>query len=188
MVQIKIKVIQEAYHIYVIFEDFDIFINEFKKRLKAILGNETRCFEAFFHIQKISSKELKQLFVLCEHYHTIILGINYVPLQSVTNYIEEDLRGGEQYTFSEDTILLGNIHKQAFVACKGNLYVIGKVAGSVDFLYEDNFLCASKIEASVRICDTSYQNMTCYAPCKVYYKNRCLIISDYKEDKQWERQ
>ena len=84
--------------------------------------------------------------------------------------------------------MLGNIRKQAFVTSSESLYVLGSVQGSVDLLHEDCVLAASHIDGNVRICDTHFQNMTSFAPCKVYYENRHLEMKEYKEERMWERQ
>lgn len=85
-------------------------------------------------------------------------------------------------------MLLGSIRKQAFVTSSESLYVLGSVQGSVDLLHEDCVLCASRMDGNVRICDTHFQNMTSFAPCKVYYECRHLEMKEYKEERMWERQ
>lgn len=188
MVQIKIKGINKTYHVLASFDDTTAFFVELRERLKACQRQDNRKFEAFFHISELQDQQVIEFFHLCEECHTLVLGMNYVPFQKDMHVVEEDMRGGQSYHLKNPSILIGNIRKQAFVSCEENLYVIGKVLGSVDFLYEDCELCASYMDGNVRICDTHFQNMTSFSPCKVYYRDRHLEMKEYKEERMWERQ
>lgn len=188
MVQIKIKGLGSAYHVFASYDNFDAFMSSLKERLEACQGSYDRPFEAFFHIPHMKSSDLLKMMQVCAKCHTIMLGINYTLATQKFIFLEEHLRGGESYVFQEGVVLLGNIRKQAYVTCYGSLYVMGSMCGSVDFLYEDSILCCSSLHGNVRICDSSFQNMTSPASVKVYYKNRFLEMKEYKEERLWERQ
>lgn len=188
MVQIKIKGLNQTYHVIASFDDADEFFIQLEERLKACRRNPDRFFEAFFHVGELNGEQILRLFEVCKACHTLILGINYVPMNVKTIYLEEDLRGGEHYTFEDSLILMGNIRKQAYVTCKHNLYVLGAVRGSVDLLHANAMLCCGVLDGNVRICDSHFQNMTSLAPCKVYYESRRLEMKEYKEERMWERQ
>ena len=188
MVQIKIKGRNEAYHIYAQYDDASAFFQQLKERLKFCQNKNGQYFEAFFHIEGLKPQHLKPLFQLCADCHTLIAGINELPQVKPRRILEQELRGGEHYRFHEPLLLLGNIRKQAFVTSSESLYVLGSVQGSVDLLHEDCVLAASHMDGNVRICDTHFQNMTSFAPCKVYYENIHLEMKEYKEERMWERQ
>ena len=188
MVQIKIKGVNQAYHVVASFDDADAFFIQLKERLKACQRNPDRFFEAFFHIDELQGDLMLRLFAVCAECQTLILGINELPHAVKTIVVEEELRGGEQYVFEDSVVLLGSIRKQAYVTCHHDLYVLGEVHGSVDLLHEENVLCCSQLEGNVRICDSHFQNMTSLAPCKVYYESRRLEMKEYKEERMWERQ
>lgn len=187
MVQIKIKGINNTYHVFATYDDSDAFFILLKERLNHCLGNKTRHFEAFFHVSMRNEQEWKRLFAICEECHTIICGINQKEIHKTTKILETDLRGGEHHIFHEPIILLGNIHKQAYVTTSESLYIIGSVQGSIDILHEDCIISASSLHANVRICDSGYQNLTSFSPCKVYYKQRKAEMKKYKEELQWEK-
>lgn len=188
MVQIKIKGINDTYHIYAQFDDDAAFFRQLEERLNFCQHKTGQYFEAFFHFDRLNEQQLQKLFHVCANSHTLIAGINDLPQEKPRRILEQDLRGAEHYHFHEPLLLLGNIRKQAFVTSSESLYVLGSVYGSVDLLHEDCILAASHVDGNVRICDTHFQNMTSFAPCKVYYKNRCLEIKEYKEERMWERQ
>lgn len=188
MVQIKIKGINDTYHIYASYDDASAFFQQLKERLNFCQKKNGQYFEAFFHFDGGKSRDLHELFRVCASCHTLIAGIDEVPQKPQQRILEQELRGAQLYEFHEPVLLLGNIRRSAFVSSSESMYVIGKVAGSVDLLHEDCVLCASQIDGNVRICDTCFQNVTSFAPCKVYYEDRHLIIQEYKEERLWERQ
>lgn len=190
MVQIKIKGINKEYHVVITFDDFEECIQQLQERLKACYRGDNRFFEAFFHICELNSEQLLRFFQVCKEVNTYVLGINYVYVEEKKQMkmLELDLYNGQTYTFAEPTLLVGNISPQAYVTCKDALYVIGHVRGSIDFLYEDCFLCASSVDANVRICDTNFQNVTIFAPSKVYYEHRHLEMKEFKEERMWQKQ
>lgn len=186
MVQIKVKGVKENYHIIASYDDEDAFFNQLKERLNSCLTLHSGHFEAFFHVP--ATTDMLRLFRVCKECSTMILGVNpTVSVQKQTRIIEHDLRGGETYQFYEPLILLGNVHKLAYVVSSESIFVLGRVMGNMDLLHADCTLCASYINASVRIGDSIYQNMTCFSPSKVYYQERKLEIKKYKEELQWEK-
>lgn len=189
MVQIKIKGVNNAYHIYAEFDDFAMFLTSLKERLLRCSFQGERMFEAFFHLPNVNDRELADLFKLCEQTNTVINGIN-IKEEIAPSYkiMEGSLFNGQDYHFDEDVILLGNIPAQAYITTSASLFVMGLVRGTVDLMHMDCILCASKIDASVRICDTSYQNMTSFSPVKIYYDDCHLIMNTYEEERMWERQ
>lgn len=186
MVQIKIKAVKGSYHVFAVYDDADLFFDELAQRLKQCCIR-TAGFEAFFHIENITRIELVRLFKLCEQINIKILGFDEMP-QPSTCVHEGDLRYAQEYEFTEPLILFGNIDKSVSVCSKANLYVFGHVQGILDFLYEDCVLYATSLCANVRIHDTSFQNLTIFSPCKVYYEKRELKIEIVKGEKSWEKQ
>lgn len=187
MVQIKVKGINQTYHIYASYDDADEFFNSIKERLHICRCASAGYFEAFFHLDILREQDIIRLFQVCEECETHILGINTRNEMKQIQVMEEDLRGGKHYVFHEPTILMGNIHKMAYVISSESLYVFGSVQGSVDLLHEDCTLCTSHLNANIRICDSSFQNMTSFSPCKVYYEQRKIELKKYKEELQWEK-
>lgn len=187
MVQIKVKGINDNYHVYASYDDADAFFEELKERLRLCQDANVGRFEAFFHVTLHNENEAMRLFQVCEECATIPLGINDANIKKPIEVKEYDLRGGHTYHFDTPILLLGNIHSSCYVSSEESLYVMGSVQGSVDLLHEDSFLCASSIHANVRICDSSFQNVTFFSPCKVYYEQRKIKIEKYKEELQWEK-
>lgn len=188
MVQIKIKGINNAYHIFAQFDDVTAFFTQLEERLKACCEKSGKFFEAFFHVQWLDDAQLLELFALCGRYHTLISGINELPQEKPVQFMEKELHGGEHYHFDAPVILLGNVRKQAFISSSESLYIFGAMHGSVDLLHEDCHLVASAMDGNVRICDSHFQNLTSFAPANVYYVKGHLETKEYKEERMWERQ
>lgn len=186
MVQIKIKAVKGSYHVFAVYDDADLFFDELAQRLKQCCIRTAR-FEVFFHIENLTQKDLVRLFKLCEQINLKILGFDEMPQPSIGIH-EGNLRYAREYEFTEPLILFGNIEKSVSVCAKANLYVLGHVQGVLDFLYADCVLYASSLCANVRIHDTSFQNLTVFSPCKVYYEKRELKIEMVKGEKSWEKQ
>ena len=79
MVQIKIKGINDTYHIYAQYDDASAFFQQLKERLKFCQNKNGQYFEAFFHIEGLKPQHLQELFQLCADCHTLIAGINELP-------------------------------------------------------------------------------------------------------------
>lgn len=190
MVQIKIKGINGQLHIFMRFADWEEGIRMLSIRLEE-LSAHARGTSAFFHLPDITEEEVRQLFSLCASWEILIAGIEAERLkrkEEGMQVLEQKLYNGQQYELKKETLLLGNIERQAFVMCEHSLYVLGSVEGSVDLLHEQDVLCASCMDASVRICDTKFQNVTVFSPVKVYYERGSLKWKAYKEERMWEKQ
>ena len=70
MVQIKIKGINDTYHIYAQYDDASAFFQQLKERLKFCQNKNGQYFEAFFHIEGLKPQHLQELFQLCADCHT----------------------------------------------------------------------------------------------------------------------
>ena len=187
MVQLKIKGINGKFHVYMTSSYFEEELNELSTRLKIFTSQQEKMFSAFFHLENAAQKQIQTLFSFCREHEILIEGIDLGNCRNskTLDIREETLLNGQSYVLNEDTLLLGNIEPQAYVCCKGSLYVLGCVEGNIDLYYEDNILCASALCANVRICDSKFQNMTFFSPVKVYYEEVQLKTKSYKEEKLW---
>lgn len=188
MVRLKIKGINGKFHIYMTSSLFEEELEALNARLKMLSSSDDKLFSAFFHLENGTQKQIQVLFLFCHKHNILIEGISLGMCEKnkILDVREGTFFNGQSYVLDADTLLLGNIESQAYVCCKGNLYVLGSVEGNVDLYYEDNVLCASSLHANVRICDSRYQNMTFFSPSKVYYEDTKLKIKSYKEEKLWE--
>ena len=107
MVQIKIKAVKGSYHVFAVYDDADLFFDELAQRLKQCCIRTAR-FEAFFHIENLTQKDLVRLFKLCEQINLKILGFDEMPQPSIGIH-EGNLRYAREYEFTEPLILFGNI-------------------------------------------------------------------------------
>lgn len=92
MVQIKIKGINDTYHIYAQYDDASAFFQQLKERLKFCQNKNGQYFEAFFHIEGLKPQHLQELFQLCADCHTLIAGINELPQEKSRRILEQELR------------------------------------------------------------------------------------------------
>lgn len=188
MVQIKIKTIKNTYHVYAQFDDASAFLQQLPERLKFCHRENGQYFEAFFHLPRLTANDLEEVFHICEQYQVIITGFDIFEKDKRPFFHEKELVAHETYEFKEPKLILGNIPAGTLIISSESIYVLGSMNGSVDLLHEDCVLYASQIQGNVRICDTSFQNMTISAPCKVYDNHSSLHVLKYKEERVWERQ
>lgn len=188
MVQIKIKTIKNTYHVYAQSDDVSVFIQQLPERLRFCHRENGQYFEAFFHLPRLTEKELEKVFQICEQYQVIITGFDILEIDKRPFLHDKELLAHETYEFKEPMLILGNIPAGTLIISSESVYVLGSMNGSIDLLHEDCVLYASQIHGNVRICDTSFQNMTISASCKVYDSHSSLNVLKYEEERVWERQ
>lgn len=188
MVQIKIKGVNGAYHIYATYHEEQAFLTELINRLKVCLKNR-QTFSAYFHFLDFSEQMLLKVINICEELHVIIKGISIQHVLKKEEKISHitNIPSGEEVYLTQTSMILGDMKKDAFVSSSHDIYVIGCARGTFDFLYEGCRLFASSIEADVRICDSVFQNVTNFSPVCVYYVQGKIQISMLKEERMWEK-
>lgn len=180
MVQIKIKGLSDGIHVFADFNEQQTFLYELEKRLK-LLSCKEDLVEAFFHLSYTNEQLLMALFQLCSTYNIVIKGFDEVKTRQISMR-QGTLHNGQQISLSEDTIWIGDLHSGSQLLCKGSLFVVGKVEGFIDLYYEDAILAASYLDASIRICDSRFHNLTSFSPVKVYYNKRTIEVENVKEE------
>ena len=106
------------------------------------------------HIE-LDSKRILNIFDVFSNFERIYIDKIIYKKKDNKNIIlhEGNIRGGEVKLFPSNTLLIGNINKGSKVIVNGNLYIIGKVNGIVEFKGINNKLMASNIEDSfIKIC------------------------------------
>lgn len=181
MVQIKIKGLADGVHVYGEFDDEQAFLEDLQKRLKPFLNHEGSV-EAFFHVRTLSEEGFLRFFQICNEAQVFVKALQETKEKPILQRYGT-LFNGETLHLKQDTLWIGNLKKGSYVSCEGNLYVIGEVDGVVDLWYAHTRLIASSIDAQVRICDTGFHNMTSFAPSKVYYCNREVLLEPIKEER-----
>jgi len=137
---------------------FDVFLESLKKRLDRLyIKDDLLRANVTLDIRNIEldAKKILTLFdVLSIHGFIYINKIIYKEKSSKNIILHEgNIRAGEIRMFSSNTLLVGNINKGAKVIVNGNLYIIGKVSGMVEFKGINNKLMASNIEDYyIKIC------------------------------------
>lgn len=185
MVQIKIKGLNDGVHIYAEYDKEREFLVEIEKRLR-LFHAQGKALEAFFHLPMLSSASLRSLFRMCQENEVLIKGMDET-IQETLEIKEGTLRSGQLVSLKRDTLWIGDIRKGSFIVASKNLYIIGKVEGTIDILCADGVIAASSFDAKVRICDSSFHNVTSFAPKKAYYNQRQVILSEGKGGALWER-
>lgn len=189
MVQIKVKGINGQYHVYASYDDEDAFLYELKDRLKTCLENK-QDFSAYFHFLRMKESLLCKVITMCHELDIVIKGIldekDEVEKRSITKIT--NIPSGEESVCNEDVMILGDMKADMYVTAYQDVYVIGCARGVLDFMYEGCCLYASSIDAKIRICESSFQNVTIFAPVCVYYEEGKVFYRELKEERMWERQ
>lgn len=186
MVQIKIKAVKKEYHVFAYFDNFYEFMNQLAKKLQKC--SEYTTFVAFFHLPSLTDEQALILLDTCNKMNVLIKGINPSEDKHEIKIIKQNLIRGNTYQFHESVILLGSIEEDVYITSESSLYVIGDVQGTIDFTYENCKLYASYVDASIRICDSQFQNVTSFLPVEVYYEQCAVKQRNLKEERMWEKQ
>lgn len=138
--------------------NFDEFILSLKEKLERLYIKEdllkTNVILDIKNI-KLDPKKILNIFDVLAIYGNIYVSkIIYNQTENKQIILHEgNIRGGEIRLFATNTLIVGNINKGAKVIVNGNLYVIGKVNGTVEFKNINNkLMCSSINEAFVKIC------------------------------------
>lgn len=150
---------------------FHVFLEELKEKLTNRFFYKEGYFEAFFSFPfDLSETQCSDLYTICNQNNTYIMGIEQSDKNSNSILLERCFFNGGEYYLDTECVYVGDIDKDVHITTSSNLYVIGKIKGIVDLLHEHCELSASSFEcAKIRIFDSSFQNVTNCAPCKVYY-------------------
>lgn len=142
---------------------FNAFLNELKNRLDRLyIKDDLLKANAVLDISniKLDTKKILNIFdVLATHESIYIDKILYKQEKNQSIVLHEgNIRCGEIRLFTTNTVIIGNINKGSKVIINGNLYVIGKVNGNVEFKGIKNKLMTSNIEGSlIKICSLERQ-------------------------------
>lgn len=156
----------EGGKIFVIVKDnltYDGFIKSLKNRLERLYIKEDLLkTSVVLDIRNIALdvKQILNLFDVLSMYESIYISKIIYKEKNTKNIIlhEGNVRAGEVKLFTNNTLLIGNINKGGKIIVSGNLYVIGKVSGSVEMKNVCNKLMASNIDnAYIKICSYEKQ-------------------------------
>lgn len=182
-----VKALNHHYIIKLLNHNFDELKAELYTKLQVCTSLKDGYFEAFFDVQNpLDEHQIEALFLLCQSLNTCILGFVEKEEEKQLRIIKEELHGGQKYNFDEPILILGNIPRDTYVSSTHSLYVMGDVRGNIDLIHQDCIISASSFNNSfIRIYDSTYQNMTMFAPSCVYYNKRSIIAREYKEERMW---
>lgn len=137
---------------------FDNFIEILKNRLERLyIKDDLLKTNVTLNIQNINldSKKILKIFDVFSMNGSIYIDKIIFKKKLSKNIIlhEGNIRSGEIKMFPNNTLLVGNINKGSKVIVNGNLFVIGKVSGSVEFKNIDCKFIASNLDnAFIKIC------------------------------------
>lgn len=182
MVEDIIKAVNHQY-VYVSHEVFESMIMNCEQKLLACSERFRGKFKAFFDCPECDEQQLIQLINICEKNNTLFLGFVRPKEQSSIYVYSKKIYPGECLTFQENTLIFQDIPNDCFISCYGNLIVLGKVQGCVEFRYKNSTCTAASFQnARIRIFDSLFQNMTIFSCSSLYYDNNQIK----REENSWE--
>lgn len=182
MVEDIIKAVNHAF-VYVSYKSIDQMLMNCKEKLFACSQRNGGKFEAFFDCDDCNEKQLIELLHICQQSQTIFLGFVEKEKYQYIHIYDKKIYPGEKLTFEHDILILQDIPFDSYIECYGNMIVLGKVQGCIDFYYEDCKCIASSFnEARIRIFDSEYQIMTSFLCVCLYYENNQVK----KEENTWD--
>lgn len=140
------------------FLSFDVFIDALKNRLDMLyIKDDLLSSNVVLDIAnlQLDSKKILNIFdVFAAHNCMCIAKIIYKQINDNRIILHEgNIRSGQVKMFANNTLLIGNVNKGAKIIVYGNLYVVGKINGDIEFKGVNNKLMASNIEdAYVKFC------------------------------------
>lgn len=169
MAEIILKAINQNY-VLMINEDFDQFLIECVTKLKMCCQLRNP-FSVFFDCSyELSDEQLTSLLECCGENGTILLGKWETPKPTQLVVIEK-VYPGSVIECDEDTLILCDVGKDCFVQAKQQLYILGKVKGSIEMSHSTCKVSAASFEeAKVRIFDSNIQNVTSFTATTLYYE------------------
>lgn len=175
----KVTCLNQTYTITCLCYDMEVFLEEIKSKFSHSFYHEKGVFETYFSFPfSLSMKHYQDLFAVCDAYHILVLGFHQEEKSQEMTLLQDCFYAGETYELHNDTVYVGDIEKDIHISAGCNLYVVGQIRGKVDLLYQDLEVGASSFsQAKVRIFDTSFQNVTKLAPCKVYYEEEEMKVN-----------
>ena len=114
---------------FLLFMTMPIIFDELAQRLKQCCIRTAR-FEAFFHIENLTQKDLVRLFKLCEQINLKILGFDEMPQPSIGIH---EICVMHANTSLQSRLSYSVILKNRYLFAQANLYVLGHVQGVLDF-------------------------------------------------------
>lgn len=149
--------------------------------------------QAFFDFQRrrVNGEELTILLDLLLEKQVLLFGgivIEEKRIREDVQIVEKTIHGGEIEIFDRPTLLIGNLNPGSVIEIKKDFYVLGKIAGTVKSYHKNTIIyCQSMENANIRISDASLQNVTSFAPMKVYYQDKEILcqkgdMSDVKNN------
>ena len=182
MVEDIIKAVNHSF-VYVSRSEFDIMMEICAKKLLACSLRNGGRFEAFFDCMSCNEKQLIELLKVCEESHTLFLGFVSEKKEKNMKILNRKIYPGECLVFEDDMMILQDIPFDCYLECYGNLMVVGKIKGCIDFHYQDCRCIASSFQqARIRIFDSPFHKMTSFSSSVLYYENGQIM----KEEKTWE--
>ncbi len=172
---LTIKYSKNKYTITCLTHDFKVFLYELESKLNNSFFQKGYFYTCFSFSFTLTSKQLYDLYSLCELHNTLIKEINDAKKIVQLAHKHDCFKAGGKYYVSQDLLYIGDVHKDVEVVSGANLYIIGEVYGTIDLLYSDLEVCSTSfVNAKVRIFDTVFQKTTINTPCKVYYKDELI--------------
>lgn len=164
---------------------FDRFLESLKNRLERLyIKDDLLKTNVVLDIKKISldSKQILSLFDVLSTSENIFISKIIYNEKNKKNIIlyEGNVRSGEIKMFSNNALLIGNVNKGAKVIVNGNLYVIGKVSGTIEFKNVTNKLMSSSIDSAyIKICNYEKQIEDTLENSSIGIENKEIVVEKF---------
>lgn len=157
---------------------YPAFLMELEEKLNNSFFYKNGYSEIYFSFPyEISEAQCMKLFDLCDKYHVYVMEIEAYRKQKAVVYLKDCFHNGEEYRLYKECIYIGDIHKNVRIISNHDLYIVGTVRGVIDLLHKNCTISAAAFkECRIRIYDSTFQNLTNCAPCKVYYENEEIKV------------
>jgi hypothetical protein len=182
MVEDIIKAVNHSF-VYVSRSEFEIMTEICGEKLLACSQRHGGRFEAFFDCLDCDERQLITLLKICEQAHTLFLGFVSEKGEKEIKVLNRKIYPGERLIFEEDVMIFQDIPFDCYLECYGNLIVLGKIKGCIDFYHRDCYCVASSLQqARIRIFDSQFHKLTSFSSSVLYYENGQIM----REEKTWE--
>lgn len=153
---------------------FQTVISELREKLETMKKvSQDHPWEAFFRIPaSFTEEELYAIFQLVESNQGVIAGTLIEEQGAFYDILEQDIHSGDHLILQKPTIIFGNLHPDSFVRSAYDIFVMGKVEGTVQLESPNTAIYAMAYErANLQLFDEIRPNVTVLFPQKFYHKD-----------------
>ncbi len=171
MAELQIKVKDQVLFVTFSSRNFDTQWKSWNEKLQQLSSLCQGMPEVFFYFPQLSQQKVMDC--LNDSKEIKVIGFQNRNIYDSRLYkVFDKVRGGESVSFIGDTLIVGDIAKDAYISLKkGNLYVMGRIYGKIHLLNENSRIYCQKMMCETLCINGNWQSSTKFEALHEYDKN-----------------